>query len=126
MPTEEPTEKEWEEFMEKPEMELLKCFPSQIQATTVMAVLDILSSHSPEEEYLGETIEPSWEEDPIVKGAFEKFKGKLLELEGEIDKRNADRQKKNRNGAGMLPYQLLKPVSEPGVTGKGVPYSISI
>ncbi|XP_057750499.1 linoleate 13S-lipoxygenase 2-1, chloroplastic-like [Arachis stenosperma] len=126
MPTEDPTEEEWEEFMEKPEMALLKCFPSQIQATTVMAVLDILSSHSPEEEYLGESIEPSWEEDPIVKGAFEKFKGKLLELEGEIDRRNADRQRKNRNGAGMLPYQLLKPVSEPGVTGKGVPYSISI
>ncbi|MED6145672.1 hypothetical protein PIB30_027672, partial [Stylosanthes scabra] len=126
MPTEDPTEQEWELFMEKPEMVLLRCFPSQIQATTVMAVLDILSSHSPEEEYLGQTIEPSWEEDPIVKGAFEKFKGKLLELEGEIDKRNADRQNKNRHGAGMMPYQLLKPVSEPGVTGKGVPYSISI
>ncbi|MED6213439.1 hypothetical protein PIB30_093353 [Stylosanthes scabra] len=126
MPTEDPTEQEWERFMEKPEVALLRCFPSQIQATTVMAVLDILSSHSPEEEYLGQTIEPSWEEDPTVKGAFEKFQGKLLELEGEIDKRNADRQNRNRHGAGMMAYQLLKPVSEPGVTGKGVPYSISI
>jgi lipoxygenase len=25
-----------------------------------------------------------------------------------------------------VPYELLKPFSDPGVTGKGVPYSISI
>ena len=71
-------------------------------------------------------MEPAWAEDPIVKSAFEKFKGKLMELEGDIDERNADRTRRNRNGAGILPYELLKPLSEPGVTGKGVPYSISI
>ncbi|XP_073226130.1 linoleate 13S-lipoxygenase 2-1, chloroplastic-like isoform X2 [Cicer arietinum] len=126
MPTEDPLDQEWELFLEKPEVTLLNCFPSQIQATTVMTVLDILSSHSPDEEYLGQTIEPAWEEDPMVKAAFLKFKGKLLELEGVIDERNADSTRNNRNGAGILPYELLKPTSEPGVTGKGVPYSISI
>ncbi|XP_058761885.1 linoleate 13S-lipoxygenase 2-1, chloroplastic-like isoform X2 [Vicia villosa] len=126
MPTEDPSDQELELFYNKPEVTLLKCFPSQIQALTVMTVLDILSTHSPDEEYLGQTIEPAWEEEPMVKAAFEKFKGKLMELEGIIDKRNADKNLRNRNGAGILPYELLKPTSEPGVTGKGVPYSISI
>ncbi|KAI4324282.1 hypothetical protein L6164_023834 [Bauhinia variegata] len=126
MPTEDPSDPEWEFFMEKPEFALLKCFPSQIQATTVMSVLDILSSHSPDEEYLGQTIEPSWEDDPIVKAKFEVFSGRLKELEGIIDGRNADRKLRNRSGAGVVPYELLKPFSEPGVTGQGVPYSISI
>ncbi|KAK4254874.1 hypothetical protein QN277_007951 [Acacia crassicarpa] len=127
VPTEDPSEAEWEVFMNKPELALLRCFPSQVQATTVMAVLDILSSHSPDEEYLGSHIEPSWEEDPVVKAAFEQFQGRLKELEGLVDLRNADQNLKNRNGAGIVPYELLKPFSEdPGVTGKGVPYSISI
>ncbi|CAL0304187.1 unnamed protein product [Lupinus luteus] len=126
VPTEDPTDSEWELFLEKPEVTLLNTFPSQIQATTVMTVLDILSTHSPDEEYLGETLEPSWAEVPKIKSSFEKFKGKLIELEGIVDERNADRTLKNRNGAGIVPYELLKPISEPGVTGKGVPYSISI
>ncbi|XP_061361393.1 linoleate 13S-lipoxygenase 2-1, chloroplastic-like [Gastrolobium bilobum] len=126
MPVEDPSDPEWQLFLDKPEVTLLKCFPSQIQATTVMSVLDILSNHSPDEEYIGQTIEPAWVEDPIVKAAFEKFKGKLMELEGVIDGRNQDLKMKNRNGAGIVPYELLKPSSEPGVTGKGVPYSISI
>jgi lipoxygenase len=126
MPTEDPSDTEWQLFFERPEVTLLKCFPSQIQAMTVMTVLDILSSHSPDEEYLGQTIEPAWEEEPLVKAAFEKFKGKLMELEGIVDERNVDVKLRNRNGAGILPYELLKPTSEPGVTGKGVPYSISI
>ncbi|KAJ1421943.1 Lipoxygenase, plant [Sesbania bispinosa] len=126
MPTEDPSDPEWELFLEKPEVTLLKCFPSQIQATTVMTVLDILSSHSPDEEYLGQTIEPAWAEEPMIKASFEKFKGKLMEFEGIIDGRNADRTLRNRNGAGIVPYELLKPTSESGVTARGVPYSISI
>ncbi|KAJ4724171.1 Lipoxygenase [Melia azedarach] len=126
MPTEDPSEERWKFFLEKPEFTLLTTFPSQIQATKVMAVLDVLSNHSPDEEYLGQDMEPAWGEDPIIKGAFEKFSGKLKEFEGIIDQRNADSNLKNRSGAGIVPYELLKPLSEPGVTGKGVPYSISI
>ncbi|PHT93649.1 hypothetical protein T459_01531 [Capsicum annuum] len=126
MPTEDPTDEEWENFLNKPEEALLKCFPTQIQATIVMAVLDVLSNHSPDEEYVGKNIEPYWSEDPIINTAFEVFSGKLKELEGIIDARNADCNLRNRNGAGIVPYELLKPFSGPGVTGKGVPYSISI
>ena len=60
MPTENPSDEEFKNFLKKPEVELLKCFPSQIQATKVMVVLDVLSIHSPDEEYLGENMEPSW------------------------------------------------------------------
>ncbi|XP_057953538.1 linoleate 13S-lipoxygenase 2-1, chloroplastic [Malania oleifera] len=126
MPTEDPTDEGRKFFLDKPEIALLMCFPSQIQATKVMAVLDVLSNHSPDEEYIGEKPEPSWAEDPIVNAAFERFTGRLKEFEGIIDDRNADCNLKNRNGAGVVPYELLKPFSKPGVTGSGVPNSISI
>ncbi|KAL4601271.1 hypothetical protein ACB092_11G259800 [Castanea dentata] len=126
MPTENPSDEEFKNFLKKPEVELLKCFPSHIQATKVMAVLDVLSNHSPDEEYLGENMEPSWEENPVIKAAFEQFSGRLKELEGIIDERNTNLKLKNRVGAGVVPYELLKPFSKPGVTGRGVPNSISI
>jgi len=126
MPTEEHSKEDWNNFLKRPEGALLQCFPSQIQATKVMAVLDILSNHSPDEEYLGDQSEAAWDEDPVIKAAFERFNGRLREFEGIVDERNANNDLKNRSGAGVLPYELLKPFSEPGVTGKGVPYSISI
>ncbi|KAH7560486.1 hypothetical protein JRO89_XS10G0029800 [Xanthoceras sorbifolium] len=126
MPDEDPTEEKWKFFLEKPESVLLECLPSQIQATKVMSVLDTLSTHSTEEEYLGDIVEPSWKEDPVINAAFERFNGRLREFEGIVDERNANTELKNRNGAGTMPYELLKPFSGPGVTGKGVPYSISI
>ncbi|XP_071725184.1 linoleate 13S-lipoxygenase 2-1, chloroplastic-like [Rutidosis leptorrhynchoides] len=126
MPIEDPTEGELKMFWDKPEVALLTCFPSQIQATKVMAILDVLSNHSPDEEYLGQDPEPAWKEEPMINAAFERFHGRLKELEGIIDARNTDQRFKNRSGAGIVPYELLKPFSEPGVTGKGVPYSISI
>lgn len=126
MPTEDPNDEELKLFLEKPEVVLLQCFPSQIQATKIMAILDVLSTHSPEEEYIGAEIEGVWVDNPKINAAFEQFAGKLKELEGVIDARNADRNLKNRSGAGVVPYELLKPYSEPGVTGKGVPNSISI
>lgn len=126
MPNEDPSEERWQLFLNKPEIELLSCYPSQIQAATVMAILDVLSNHSPDEEYLGKEAEGAWAENPIINAAFERFNGKLKEFEGIIDARNADRNLKNRSGAGIVPYELLKPFSEPGVTAKGVPNSISI
>lgn len=124
--TEDANEEEMKLFWQKPEVTLLATFPSKIQATRVMAVLDVLSNHSPDEEYLGENIEPAWADEPVIKAAFEKFSGRLMELEGIIDERNADTNLKNRAGAGIVPYELLKPSSESGVTCRGVPYSISI
>ncbi|CAN0891903.1 Linoleate 13S-lipoxygenase 2-1, chloroplastic [Linum grandiflorum] len=126
MPDEDPTDQEWELFLHKPESLLLATFPSKLQATRVMAVLSVLSNHSPDEEYIGEAMEQSWSDEPMIKAAFEKFSGRLKVLEGIIDERNANPELKNRCGAGILPYELFKPVSKPGVTAQGVPNSISI
>lgn len=126
VPTEDPKPEEWKYFLEKPEGTLLQCLPTKVQATKVMTILDVLSSHSPDEEYIGEMSEPSWSEDPYIKAAFEQFSGRLKEIEGIIDERNANAELKNRTGAGVAPYELLKPFSGSGVTGMGVPNSISI
>ncbi|KAB5520228.1 hypothetical protein DKX38_024547 [Salix brachista] len=79
MPTEAPSDEELKLFLMKPGFALLKCFPSQIQATKVMAVS---SSHSPDEECIGQ-MEPSWEENPVIRDAFERLNARLKEL-GEI------------------------------------------
>ena len=50
MPTEDHEDDEFKNFCHKPEFAMLKCFLSQIQATKGMAVLDVLSNHSPDEE----------------------------------------------------------------------------
>ncbi|GAY49894.1 hypothetical protein CUMW_122540 [Citrus unshiu] len=63
-----------------------------------MVVLDTLSSHSPGDKYLGNQMEAA----------------------------NANKELNNRTGAGMVPYELLKPFSDPGLLGKGDLYSISI
>ena len=126
MPDEDPTPEEWENFLKRPESVLLDCFPSKIQAVTIMVVLDILSSHSLDEEYIGGNAEAAWAAEPAIKVAFDVFSERLKELEGIIDSRNGDPELRNRSGAGLIPFKLLKPYSEPDVTGKGVPNSISI
>jgi lipoxygenase len=126
MPVEENKEEVMKKFMEMPEHVLLDTMPSKMQAITIMATLDILSSHSPDEEYMGEHAEPAWLAEPRVKAAFERFAGRMKEIEGIVDERNNDPELRNRCGAGIVPYELLKPFSTPGVTGRGIPNSISI
>ncbi|KAJ9555699.1 hypothetical protein OSB04_010313 [Centaurea solstitialis] len=126
MPNEDRTEEETKAFLKNPEQVLKDCLPSMLQSTTVIPLLDLLSSHSPDEEYIGTKVEAAWEAEPAIKAAFQDFSGRLKELEGIIDSRNLDPNLRNRKGRGSVPYQLLKPFSGPGATGKGVPYSISI
>ncbi|KAE8649492.1 linoleate 13S-lipoxygenase 2-1, chloroplastic [Cucumis sativus] len=114
-----------EAFINNPESVILEAFPSIAQASAVAQTMLILSAHSPDEEYIGKKIEPAWAEDPMIAKAFDKFKMKLDELEKTIDQRNENNELKNRRGAGLVPYEVLKPTSGYGVTGKGVPYSVS-
>ena len=63
--------------------------------------------------------------------AFERFRQKLLEIDSNIMVRNKDKRLKNRNGPVKMPYTLLFPNTsdysrEGGLTGKGIPNSISI
>ncbi|KAG8070141.1 hypothetical protein GUJ93_ZPchr0006g40969 [Zizania palustris] len=126
IPVEDNREEDMKKFMAKPEEVLLDTLPSQMQAIKVMATLDILSSHSPDEEYMGEYAEPAWLAEPMIKAAFEKFGGRMKEIEGTVDERNNNPELRNRCGAGIVPYELLRPFSKPGVTGRGIPNSISI
>ncbi|KAL8129318.1 hypothetical protein V2J09_018473 [Rumex salicifolius] len=83
----------------------------------VCSVLEVLSNHSPDEEYIGERAEPSWGEDEAVNAAFGRFRAKLEGLDKAVDERNGDSSLRNRFGAGVVPYELFKPFSKPGVTG---------
>ncbi|KAH7515686.1 hypothetical protein FEM48_Zijuj10G0052900 [Ziziphus jujuba var. spinosa] len=71
----------WQKFVKRPEEALLQCLPSQNQA-----VLDILSNHSQDEEYLGDQSEATWDEDPVIKAAFERFNGRLRSLKASLTK----------------------------------------
>uniref|UniRef100_A0A7C9B054 Lipoxygenase n=1 Tax=Cannabis sativa TaxID=3483 RepID=A0A7C9B054_CANSA len=116
----------WKHFKNSPEDALLKCLPTQLQAGLVVAVLDVLSTHSPDEEYLGDKMEPSWGSNLVIAEAFNRFNKRMNEIESIINEKNDNENLRNRHGAGILSYELLKPFSEPGVTNKGIPYSISI
>ncbi|KAL7610480.1 lipoxygenase 6, chloroplastic [Lactuca sativa] len=119
---------EYDHFLMNPQFTFLSSLPTQLQATKVMAVQDTLSTHSPDEEYLGQVhhLSNHWLHDGEVWGFFERFGAKMEEIEGIINSRNKDVRLKNRNGAGIPPYELLLPTSGPGVTGRGVPNSVSI
>lgn len=123
------TDSEYEKFMLNPEKAFLSSLPTQLQVTKIMAVLDSLSTHSPDEEYLGQVNHfhaQNWTSDEEILKLFNKFSARLEEIEEIINKRNKDIGLKNRSGAGVPPYEVLLPWSGPGVTGRGIPNSISI
>ncbi|KAM7487171.1 hypothetical protein LguiB_024655 [Lonicera macranthoides] len=118
----------YEKFLINPQLTFLSSLPTQLQATKVMAVQDTLSTHSPDEEYLGKEhhLQRHWTNDQEILRMFDRFSAKLEEIEETINKRNKNNRLKNRCGAGIPPYELLLPSSGPGVTGRGIPNSISI
>uniref|UniRef100_A0A0A0KTE1 Lipoxygenase domain-containing protein n=2 Tax=Cucumis sativus TaxID=3659 RepID=A0A0A0KTE1_CUCSA len=121
-------DRDYENFIANPQLTFLSSLPTKLQATKVMAVQDTLSTHSPDEEYLGQVnqLHRHWIDDRRVLELFNKFSSKLEEIEEIIKCRNKDDRLKNRSGAGVPPYELLLPTSGPGVTGRGIPNSISI
>lgn len=118
-------EVEYQELVRNPESFFLSTIPNQDQATAMMMIIEALSAHSPDEEYLGQR-RPRWTNDEEALDAFRKFTSKMMDAEKEIDERNLNPRNKNRNGAGIPPYELLFPRSGPGITGRGVPNSVSI
>lgn len=121
-------EADYDKFMLNPQQTFLSSLPTQLQATKVMAVQDTLSTHSPDEEYLGQVnpLHTHWINDQKILELFNKFSTQLEKIEEIIHKRNKDTRLKNRSGAGVPPYELLLPSSGPGVTGRGIPNSVSI
>lgn len=121
-------EPEYKDFMDNPQQTFLSSLPTQLQATKVMAVQDTLSTHSEDEEYLHQVdnLQGQRFDDHGVLKLFGKFSSRLEEIEKMINGRNKDTRLRNRSGAGIPPYELLLPSSVKGVTGRGVPNSISI
>ncbi|TVU08175.1 hypothetical protein EJB05_41566 [Eragrostis curvula] len=118
-------------FMEDPEKVFLDTLPSQFQSFVVLVILDLLSSHSPDEEYMGTHVEPAWTVEGNVKLAFQKFQGRLRDILEQVDEWNEDPKRKNRHGAGVVPYTLLRPCDgdpfdEKSEMEMGIPNSISI
>ncbi|XP_023734299.1 lipoxygenase 1, chloroplastic [Lactuca sativa] len=114
-------------FLDDPQKFFLSALPSMLQSTKYMAVVDTLSTHSPDEEYIGERQQRyTWTGDADMVEAFDGFSTEIQRIEKEIERRNRDMGLKNRCGAGVLPYELLAPGSQPGVTCRGVPNSVSI
>ncbi|KAJ0929280.1 putative linoleate 13S-lipoxygenase [Helianthus annuus] len=118
---------EYASFLEDPQNYFLSAIPSMLQSTKFMAVVDTLSTHSPDEEYIGQRQQTdTWTGDAEMVEAFYMFSTEIKRIEQEIERRNRDTSLKNRCGAGVLPYELLAPSSQPGVTCRGVPNSVSI
>ncbi|GMI89910.1 lipoxygenase 3, Arabidopsis thaliana lipoxygenase 3 [Hibiscus trionum] len=120
-------EPDYASFLADPEGYFLASLPSLGEMLRYISVLHILSSHSDDEEYLGDRKDLStWNGDPEIVEAFYKFSMEMKKIEKEIEKRNGNPKLRNRCGAGISPYELLLPSSGPGVTCRGVPNSVSI
>ncbi|MQL99797.1 hypothetical protein Taro_032526 [Colocasia esculenta] len=117
---------EYTNFVADPQRFFLASMPSLLQTAMFMTVIDTLSTHSKDEEYLGERRLQTYAWSPEVAESFNEFAAEVGRIEVEIGRRNADPERRNRCGAGVVPYELLAPSSGPGATCRGVPNSVSI
>ncbi|KAH6772502.1 lipoxygenase 1 [Perilla frutescens var. hirtella] len=122
----EPGSQDYEELKTNPDKVFLKTITARLQTLLGIALIEILSRHSSDEIYLGKRDTPVWTKDAEPLEAFERFGKKLAQVERRIAEMNSDEKWKNRVGAVKLPYTLLYPTSEEGLTGKGIPNSVSI
>ena len=117
---------DYSDFVTDPQRYFLSSLPSLFQATQFMAVTNIGSAHSPDEEYIGHRNDmSSWLGDPEIIDAFSQFSMEMKNIEMEIERRNADPKLRNRYGVGVSGYELLMPWSGQGATGRGVPNSVT-
>ncbi|KAF5952218.1 hypothetical protein HYC85_010162 [Camellia sinensis] len=123
-PTENKTE--YEELEKNPDLALLKTVTPQLQSILGISLIEILSMHTADEVFLGKRDTLDWTTDKEPLEAFERFGKKLTEIEHRITRMNEDEKLKNRVGPAQMPYTLLFPTSDVGLTGKGIPNSVSI
>ncbi|XP_048424482.1 probable linoleate 9S-lipoxygenase 5 isoform X2 [Pyrus x bretschneideri] len=117
---------EYEELKTNPEKAFLKTFTPELQTLLGMGTIEILSRHTVDEVYLGHRDAAEWTTDADILQASKNFRKKLDEIEECIKRKNEDKRLKNRSGPAKMPYTLLYPSSDPGLTGKGIPNSVSI
>ena len=117
---------EYDEMVKNPQKAYLKTITPKFQTLIDLSVIEILSRHASDEYYLGERDSPNWTCDRKPLEDFKKFGKKLAEIEEKLMKGNKDERLRNRYGPVNMPYALLHPTSEPGLTFRGIPNSISI
>lgn len=127
----EPGTAEYYELVSSPDTAFLKTITAQFQTLLGVSLIEILSRHSTDEVYLGQNDTPEWTSDAEALAAFARFGEKLMDIEKRINERNKDMRLKNRVGPVDMPYTLLYPNTsdksrEGGLTGKGIPNSVSI
>lgn len=121
--------KEFAEFLRDPDKYYLDMLPGRFEMTMGLALIEVLSQHTSDEEYLGQR-HLEWTNDEVQQ-KFKKFNEHLQEIEKKINDRNDNPKFKNRLGPARIQYELLYPDtsnagSKGGITGKGIPNSISI
>ncbi|KAA8536870.1 hypothetical protein F0562_029348 [Nyssa sinensis] len=121
----EPNSPDYDELNNREEI-FLKTITAQLQSIIGISLIEILSMHSADEVFLGQRDTPHWTANSKPLEAFKEFGEKLEEIEERIKRMNKDKKLKNRVGPVKMPYTLLYPTSEVGLTGKGIPNSISI
>ncbi|XP_074580115.1 putative linoleate 9S-lipoxygenase 4 [Curcuma longa] len=122
---------EYAELEKNPDLFFLSTITNQFQTILGVTLIEILSRHSSDEVYLGQRDTPEWTSDKKALEAFERFHHKLVEIENRILRMNRDPKLKNRTGPVKMPYMLLYPNTSDltrvgGLTGRGIPNSVSI
>ncbi|PSS24579.1 Linoleate 9S-lipoxygenase [Actinidia chinensis var. chinensis] len=117
---------DYAELESNPEKAFLKTVTPQMLSILGISLIEILSRHTADEVFLGQRDTPEWTTDKEALKAFERFGEKLTEIEDRITRMNNDEKLRNRTGPAKMPYTLLFPTSEVGLTGKGIPNSVSI
>jgi linoleate 9S-lipoxygenase len=118
---------EYDELSQDYEKAYLRTITPLKDTLVNMSVMEQLSTHVSDEQYIGHRIEGDlWTYDSEPIEAFKKFGKKLAEIEKKLIERNNDESLRNRNGPVKMPYTVLYPSSEPGLTFRGIPNSVSI
>ncbi|KAI3847814.1 hypothetical protein MKW98_021774 [Papaver atlanticum] len=122
---------EYAELESNPDLVFLKTITSQLQTLLGVSLIETLSRHSSDEVYLGQRDCSEWTLDIEPLEAFKRFGDNLVEIENKIMQLNNDREFRNRFGPVNMPYTLLYPNTSDlskvgGLTGKGIPNSVSI
>ncbi|KAL0921117.1 hypothetical protein M5K25_008154 [Dendrobium thyrsiflorum] len=110
----------------------METIPDRFTATLGVALVEVLSRHAGEEVYLGRRAAEEWTDDDEVVRLFAEFGEELRKVEKRIEERNGDLRLLNRRGPIGLAYTLMYPdigndgSKEKGITGKGIPNSVSI
>ncbi|KAL2942072.1 putative linoleate 9S-lipoxygenase 5, partial [Bienertia sinuspersici] len=120
-----PEPNEYDKLEKDPERVFLETVTSQLRTMVCISVIELISRHSEDEVYLGQR-EAGWTSDEAPIKALEEFNMKLDEIEAKILERNRNPEFKNRVGPAMLPFTLLCRSSEVGITGRGIPNSVSL